>query len=362
MPAYARKEIVCESEVEVFHAYSRCVRRAFLCGVDSLTGNDYEHRKGWIEQRLQELCATMALDVCGFAVMSNHLHLVLRTRPDLVGLWSDEEVARRWWRLFPKRRDDQGQAAEPEPHELQMLTADEQALAERRRRLSSLSWFMRCLCEPIARRANREDGVSGRFFEGRFKCQKLLDEAAILACSVYVDLNPVRAGLAEVPEVAPHTSAFERIQGAQARVVSAEAAEGVSPRAMAAEAPAEVLVPDGWLCPVSVDGDPAPVAEANAHRRASNKGFLSMSLAEYLRILDWTGRQVRSEKRGAIPQDLDPILERIGVSREFWFETVTNFGRLFHRAAGRVSLLVREASRAGKRWFQGIGHSQQAFA
>ena len=87
-----------------------------------------------------------------------------------------------------------------------------------------------------------------------------------------------------------------------------------------------------------------------------------MSLAEYLRILDWTGRQIRSEKRGAIPQDLDPILERIGVSREFWFETVTDFGRLFHRAAGRVSLLVQEASRAGKRWFQGIGHSQQAFA
>lgn len=120
----------------------------------------------------------MALDICGFSVMGNHLNVVVRTRPDLAAAWSDEEVARRWWRLFPKRRDEQGQAAEPEEHELRMLLADADVLTERRRRLSSLSWFMRCLSwfmrclsEPIARRANKEDGVSGRFFEGRFKCK-----------------------------------------------------------------------------------------------------------------------------------------------------------------------------------------------
>ncbi len=87
-----------------------------------------------------------------------------------------------------------------------------------------------------------------------------------------------------------------------------------------------------------------------------------MSLADYLQILDWTGRQVRGDKRGAIPGDLAPILERIGMSRQNWLETVSNFGRLFHRAAGHVSLLVEEAVRAGKRWFQGHGHCQQAFA
>jgi len=362
MPSYARKEIVCDSEVEVFHAYTRCVRRAFLCGVDAVTGNDYEHRKQWIEERLQELCASIALDVCGFAVMANHLHVVARTRPDLAAGWSDEEVARRWWRLFPKRRDANGRAAEPEEQELQMLIADEQALAERRRRLSSLSWFMRCLCEPIARRANKEDGVSGRFFEGRFKCQKLLDEAAILACSVYVDLNPVRAGMAETPEAAPHTSAFERIQGQQEDCGPAPKARSQSKSAPRSAAKPRTPPRGGWLCPVDVNGDPVAVARANAHRRASNKGFLSMSLADYLQILDWTGRQVRGDKRGAIPGDLAPILERIGMSRENWLETVSNFGRLFHRAAGHVSLLVEEAVRAGKRWFQGHGHCQQAFA
>ena len=119
---------------------------------------------------------------------------------------------------------------------------------------------------------------------------------------------------------------------------------------------------DGWLCPVSVDGDPVAQARANAARRASNKGFLSMGLDDYLRILDWTGRQVRRDKRGAIPNELAPILERLGMSAEFWLDTVTNFGRWFHRAAGRVSLLADEAARADKRWLQGVSHCQQVFA
>ncbi len=358
MPAYARKEIVCESEVEVFHAYTRCVRRAFLCGDDALTGKNYDHRKQWVEERLQELSATMALDICGYAVMGNHLHVVVRTRPDLVAGWSDEDVARRWRRLFPKRRDEHGQAAEPEERELGMILADAEGLAERRRRLSSLSWFMRCLSEPIARRANKEDGVSGRFFEGRFKCQKLLDEAAILACSVYVDLNPVRAGIADTPETSAHTSAHERIQGRQQRDVRARRTKLRSRRAFAEACPDR----DAWLCPVSVNGDPAEVARAAASRRASNKGFLSMDLDDYLRILDWTGRQVRRDKRGAIPNEVSPILERLGISAEFWVDTVTHFGHWFHRAAGGVSRLTKEATRAGKRWFQGLGHCQQSFA
>jgi hypothetical protein len=362
MPACARKEIVCDSEVEAFHVYTRCVRRAFLCGYDPLTGNNYDHRKQWVEDRLQELSATMAVDIFGFAVMDNHIHVVVRTRPDLAAEWSDEEVARRWWQLFPKRRDEQGRPAEPEEHELAMLLADPDAITERRRRLSSLSWFMRCLSEPIARRANKEDGVTGRFFEGRFKCQKLLDEAAILACSVYVDLNPVRAGIADSPEDSAHTSAYQRIQGRQQRqaeqggqptgsgVVESQVARDTGP------------VRDGWLCPVSVDGDPPELAQAAASQRASNKGFLSMELDEYLQILDWTGRQVHRDKRGAIPGELAPILERLGVSADFWLDTVTNFGRWFHRAAGSASLLGSEAARAGKHWFQGVGRCRQAFA
>jgi len=160
MPAYARRQIVDETEVGIDHCVSRCVRRAFLCGQDALTGRNFDHRKDWIQSRLEELAGIFAVDVLGFSVITNHIHLLLRNRPDL----SDEEIALRWWRLHPSRRNEDGSPAEPGPQEIAGLLADTNALAEHRRRLSSISWLMRSLSEPIARRANREDHVTGRFW------------------------------------------------------------------------------------------------------------------------------------------------------------------------------------------------------
>ena len=169
MPSYARREIVDESEVGIYHCINRCVRRVFLCGEDPLTGRNFDHRKTWIRNRVEQLASILAVEILDFAVLSNHIHVVLRNRPDLAQRWSDEEIALRWWRLFPHRRNDDGTPANPEPHELLMIVADPAKLAERRKRLANLSWFVRTLCEPMARIANREDSCSGRFWEGRFK-------------------------------------------------------------------------------------------------------------------------------------------------------------------------------------------------
>src|SRR5205807_487792 len=103
----------------------------------------------------------------GFAVLSNHVHVVLRNRPDVVRGWSDLEVARRWWNVFPKRKDDDGNAKEPTDIELQMITFDPDKMTEIRQRLSSVSWFMRCLAERIARMSNAEDACGGSFWEGK---------------------------------------------------------------------------------------------------------------------------------------------------------------------------------------------------
>ena len=140
MPRQARGEVLDPSEVQVVHCIQRCVRRAFLYGDDPLTGNSYEHRRGWIRDRLEFLASVFAVDCLTFSVMHNHIHLVLRSRPDVVAAWSDEEVARRWLRLFPRRRNDDGSPADPSKPELDMILNQPEVLAERRSRLSDISW------------------------------------------------------------------------------------------------------------------------------------------------------------------------------------------------------------------------------
>ena len=189
---------------------NRCVWRGFLCGDDPVTGQNYDHRRGWIRNRIEFLASVFGVEVLGFSVMSNHFHVVLRTRPDVVADWSDEEVARRWWRVFPQRRNEDGSPADPTEFELRSIHGDKEKLAERRKRLSSVSWFMRCTSEVIARLANAQDECTGRFWEGRFKATVLPNEEAIAACMAYVDLNPIRAGLAATPEVSDFTSVQER--------------------------------------------------------------------------------------------------------------------------------------------------------
>jgi REP element-mobilizing transposase RayT len=369
MPRIRRRFLLEPSEVGVYHCINRCVRRSFLCGTDHVSGKCYDHRKQWIQDRMQFLAANFGLDVLGFSIMSNHLHVVLRNRPDVVQSWSDLDVARRWWNVFPKRKDKHGNALEPTDFELQMIKFDPERVAEIRRRLSSVSWFMRCLVEPIARSANREDVCRGSFWEGRYKCVPLLDESALAACLAYVDLNPIRARIAETPETSRFTSAYERIQALVHQPAQA-LAEGApqrpdSRRATRLQSRRFEAEPGGkptgaaWLSPFELSeatvGNPVPTA------RASNNGCLPMTFAEYLNLLDWTGRQLRHDKRGAIPADLAPILERLHVSGEGWLQLMGRFSRLFRRVAGRPQSMRREREQRGCRVLQGMRHSQAFF-
>jgi hypothetical protein len=247
----------------------------------------------------------------------------------VVATWSDTEVAARWLALCPLRKTPSGEPAEPTAAELDTIRHVPARLAEIRARLSDISWLMRMIAEPIARRANAEDEVSGRFWQGRFKAVKLCDEAAILACAVYVDLNPIRAGLARTPETSPFTSVRRRIES-----LRQPAGKNAASR------------PDAWLSPVPLCESrrrPGPQASPSG-RRASDKGFLPLSLEEYLALVDWTGRQVVRGKCGSIPAHLPPLLERTGIAAENWLPLVTRFGRLFHRVAGAPHSLDRLTS------------------
>lgn len=196
--AIARKLQINLEATQYYHCVSRCVRRAFLCGVDNVSGRNYEHRRGWVQKKLLELPNVFAIDVCAFAVMSNHTHCVLHVNHQLALNWSTQEVFTRWHRLFKgtnlTRRYSKSAGRGMTERELRMVvnTADVY-----RSRLMDISWFMRSLNEFVARKANKEDDCTGRFWEGRFKCQALLDEQAILCCMIYVDTNPIRAGMSK---------------------------------------------------------------------------------------------------------------------------------------------------------------------
>jgi REP element-mobilizing transposase RayT len=369
-----RSKYVQEGKEGVYHCFSRCVRRAFLYGLDSRTGRDYSHRKAWLVSRLRQLAGIFAVEVCAYAVMENHYHAILRTRPDIAARWSDEEVAARWLTLYPRNCGLRRIAKLPVKEQIRVLANCPKRIGKLRQRLSNLSWFMGRLNEYIARAANKEDEVKGRFWESRFKCQALLDEAAIAACMVYVDLNPIRAGRAKTPEESDFTSIQERIRAWRDEVTT------TVPAGTKAEAnmPFGSLRKDILLDDTSGISDPdsdrmngesdsvdntdfrgkwlCPISGGNGRR-----GILSMTGEEYFDLVDKSGRMIRLDKRGAIESDLRPILLRIGANPQAWAETISGFGDKFSLVAGLVSSLRKFADELGRRWFKGVSAAQVAF-
>jgi REP element-mobilizing transposase RayT len=307
-----RSHIAPPDAAGAYHCVQRCVRRAFLCGVDRYTGQDFEHRKAWAESRIRLVGECFAVAIEAYAVMSNHLHLVLRIDPGVAAAWGDDEIAARWVKLFPPR--EEGYAAVE--HKRQRLLSDPERIDILRRRLASLSWLMRCLVEPIARRANREDSCKGRFWEGRYKCQALCDERALLAAMAYVDLNPIRAGIAETLEDSAYTSIVERI--------------------------------------AATVRNPSCLSQPLGPITGSLRPTLALTTADYLQVLDWTGRQLVPGKRGRIASATPAILTVIDRDAKRWAMRVGAFGSGWHRAAGSAQDLIALAERLGQRWVKGV--------
>jgi putative transposase len=337
----ARNQIVHEGERGVYHCMARCVRQAYLCGVNELTGANFEHRRGWIRDRLKQLSELFGIDVLSYAVMQNHAHNVIRSRPDVVEQLNDEEVVRRWLAVTPKhRKGSSAQQAESFEADLHADLVSPKRVAELRVRLASVSWFMKSLDENIASRSNLEEGIKGRFWEGRFKCQALLDEAAVLTCMCYVDLNPVRAMLADSLEDSLFTSAYDRVTGEGDRQKMELLEETpVEELPVPDQSVVEELDPhaDDWL--VSLDGDDSP--------------FPALDTSGYLQLLDATGRCIRAGKRGHIDESAFPILQAMDISTEKWANGVAHYGSRFYRVAGHVETFAVAASRAGTKFLKG---------
>jgi REP element-mobilizing transposase RayT len=307
-----RSALVSLNDTPWYHCVSRCVRRAFLCGQDRCTGQSFEHRRGWIADRIRQLAHVFAIDVAAYAVMSNHYHLVVRVDAHRALGWETEEVLQRWTQLFTGpplvTRFLSAARAEMVPAERDAVEA---VAATYRNRLSDLSWFMRVLNESLARRANAEDDCTGRFWEGRFKSQALLDEPAVLTAMAYVDLNPVRAGLAETPEASDYTSIQERLARAPVAggAAAPERAEPVvtasrSDRRSASAAPAAYTTPGPLL--------QAPLMPFDA--TGQTPWAVPFALEDYVELVDWGGRVLHPGKKGRIAAG-QPKIQNSGAPR-----------------------------------------------
>ncbi len=330
MARLARAEHFAPDEIAIVHVFNRVVRRCYLMGDDPVTGKNHDHRKVWIEELIKRQAQFFAVDILAFSILSNHFHQVLRSRPDVVSTWDDTEVARRWLMICPARKGTDGFALEPNEAELNSIRTDPDKLKMIRLRLSDISWWMRLLCQKIAQRANAEEEISGKFWETRYRAVRILDEAGLLACAAYVDLNLIRAALAELLEDSNHSSIQRRIAA-----MKEEATDTGRQRS------------DSFLAPLTIDElrDALGPCANQRGERASDKGFLTMSIESYVELLDWTARQIVLGKRGSTPVAAPVILKRLQLDAQVWCELVSDFGRLFSLVAGRPQVIDATRSR-----------------
>ncbi|MBS0287006.1 MAG: transposase [Proteobacteria bacterium] len=311
-----------------YHCMTRCVRRSYLCGRDMHTGQDFEHRKGWLVTRIKQLSSIFAIKICAYAVMSNHYHLVLYVNESEAKAWKNNDIIERWAALFPR------DAAKLDgPFVTEHLVDSKVALW--RERLMSISWFMRCINETIAKFSNEEDNCTGRFWEGRFKSQALLDEGALLATMAYVDLNPIRAKIASTPEESEFTSIYERIKEAAKSINKKKDSVKASKQVSPSEAVAKLC--DKAKQPSSL----VPFANGNP---LNDFPAIDFRLSDYLQLVDTTGRILRENKRGVIPEHLSPILTRLKLTSTGWFEMVKNLEQHFYHAVGHIVILAEFGS------------------
>ena len=309
MPS-ARYKTIRKSETKFYHCISRCVRRGFLFGIDSLTKKNFDHRRDWLVDRFHFLSQVFCIKICGYAVMSNHYHLILMVDEDALEQLSENEIFSKWRKICKQGK---------------LTHQDIEIIKER---LTSISWYMKYLNEYIARKANKEDQCKGHFWESRFKCHALLDEEALLSCMAYVDLNPVRAKVAETPEASDFTSVQQRIE------IEKNPTKKLKVRELA-------MVP------------------FQSQDKQINE--LPIQFEEYLELLDYTGRVQRAEKKGSIEHSLPPILQRLEISSEHWKQVTSEFSKLFSTVVGKASALNEFAGHINQQWLKGVRKAKILF-
>ena len=249
--------------------------------------------------------------------MSNHYHLVLKLCPEQFDNLSGDDIMERWCALFKGPLLIQRYRDGEDLKSYEYTTVSD-TVNVWRSKLSSISWFMRCLNQPLAHQANREDKCTGKFWESRFSSQALKSEEALLSCMAYVDLNPLRAGMADTPETSSHTSIQERLLP---------------------EFELQHAIDDQTECGDLLDFRTPlkPLAPFQDRSVKELQTGILFNFEEYLALVDWTGRIIRSDKRGHIANTLPPILERLQITQDQWCINTTQFEAIHPKRFNRIT-------------------------
>lgn len=310
--AIPRSRQICLQSTRFYHCTTRIVRRSFLCGFDRKTQTNYEHRRAWIEDLIHRVSEAFCIQILTYAVMSNHYHLVVYINPELAQSLTAAEVAERWGKIWSVS-DVVKRFLDHEPLSDAEYRQAEAQIETWRSHLANLSKLMAYLNQKTSRRANKEDKVTGHFWEDRFASQALLGEEAVVQCMAYVDLNAVRAKMHDTPEASVHTGIHYRLNNPFHHLMPFD-------NARTPNSEFEETIPCEW--------------------------------EDYLQLVDWTGKAIVHGKRGSIPMDFPSILTRIGLSQADWMKRMVPTPGFRQRALGTADQLKAYCRAIGQKWFK----------
>ncbi|MCJ8313521.1 MAG: transposase [Saccharospirillaceae bacterium] len=288
-----------------FHCCTRAVRAAFILDDNSDHDPDKINRRQWIEDRILFLTTVFAIDVCAYAVMSNHYHVILDVHKNHSDDWEPIEIITRWHKIYKgtelSRAYAKGKSLTKIESDLVLEFAE-----KCRKKLHDISWFMRNINEPLARIANKEDDCKGRFWESRFKSQALLDEQALLTCMAYVDLNPIRSNMSKTIQKSDFTSIKKRYKKAkQANNINHSTQQ------------------------------PKNLSKLTGNYSKTKINDIPIKVTSYIELVEWTGKQLRNNKK-SISRNTPSILSELNINPEEFLNSAQHFGSQFHRMVGSL--------------------------
>lgn len=331
----ARRNTVNYDDTRWYHCISRIAR-----GLNIL--EKYEQGlKCRIESELRRLSKIFAIRVGGYAIMGTHFHLLLHVNVELAKNWSPVEVVNRWALICPpKNKKRERLRGEELQFWIDDKAKDRAYVEELRKRLTDLGWFHRFLKQPLSVFVNKLENCSGTLFQGRFKSVAVIGFQALLNVAIYIDLNPVAAGIVDVPEAAEYTSFRSRFENAISNSAFSKLVDRYENCVLDEKDSfngEEAL----WLLSIENRGEGAQKVGM----------FDGLSLIQYMILVDEAGRIPR-EGKASISEKAAAILDRLGIKHEKWAKQQQMLAKAKvrgHYFSENREILKQVAAREGKR-------------